>query len=130
MASAWTDDPEEHRMIFLGQCACGDNWTDKQAEARSTRLEKYFDFNHAEAPVLFVARCLRDGRGRWARARSVEKGNLLLAKVVSRRRKHSDRAGRAWRVRDECPATSCRQPILTRRSSASKYWHGPARQLG
>ena len=58
-------DKSEGTLMIFGQCACGENWIDKQLESHPIRWSNWISFLNTPANVLFTPRHYRKMDGNW-----------------------------------------------------------------
>ncbi len=58
-------DKSEGTLMIFGQCACGENWIDKQLESHSVRWNNWIAFLNTPTNVLFTPRHYRKTDGHW-----------------------------------------------------------------
>jgi hypothetical protein len=64
-------DKSEGTLMIFGQCACGENWIDKELESHSIRWANWIAFLNRPANVLFTPRHYRKMDGHWHRKTSL-----------------------------------------------------------
>jgi hypothetical protein len=52
-------------LMYFIQCACGENWIEKQLEAHTVRWEAIFQFKNKPNTFVFIPRSYRDEVGNW-----------------------------------------------------------------
>lgn len=77
--AGWTSlgDNMPHRLLLLGQCACGAGWKEKQLEAHVARWRTFLSFTVPPSSLLFIPHCFREADGRWFRITDIEEVILL-----------------------------------------------------
>jgi hypothetical protein len=64
-------DKSEGTLMIFGQCACGENWIDKELESHSIRWSNWIAFLNTPANVLFTPRHYRKANGFWHKTTSL-----------------------------------------------------------
>lgn len=59
------NDDVETKIIFIGQCACGSEWEEKQIESNFINLDKFFHFFNKPTSVVLIPRSFRDFNNNW-----------------------------------------------------------------
>lgn len=63
--------------VFLGQCACGEKWVDKQLTSSSARWGKVINFSLPPNNVAFIPICFRDSNGSWYDKTKIDQDILI-----------------------------------------------------
>jgi hypothetical protein len=64
-------DKSEGTLMIFGQCACGENWIDKELESHPIRWSNWIAFLNTPANILFTPRHYRKTDGSWLKKTSM-----------------------------------------------------------
>ena len=64
-------------MMTFAQCACGDDWEDKQIESHSFRWRNYIHFYNQPSNIIFFPRQYRKPDGSWLKTTTINDTVLI-----------------------------------------------------
>lgn len=76
---AWipTDDELPSKIVFLGQCACGKDWINKQGQSSFDNWSNKIDLTNYSINNIFIPYCYRKADGGWHKPSEIRKTFLI-----------------------------------------------------